>query len=177
MTTEQVAPSIEMKVCARCGGEKPITSFRTTRYKGKLYRRNPCQACASRAWRKRHPALAKLNADRAEATYRSHNWVRKWKLMLYIGQTACKKCGEADIRALAFHHRGSEEKLFGIAQGMSRCYSFERMAAEAKKCDILCQNCHAKEHTGNIEVILESLKSIVSGPFEQVPDATACLPT
>ena len=160
MTNELVVPNIEMKVCKRCGDEKPITSFRTTRCNGKLYRRNPCQACASRAWRSRHPALAKLNTDRSEAKYRSYKWVRKWKLMLHIGQTACKDCGEQDIRVLAFHHRDPSTKLFTISYGAGHCYSFSKMTEEAKKCDLLCHNCHIKGHSGNFEVIMESLKSV-----------------
>ena len=152
-----------MKVCARCGHEKPIHSFRTTRYRGKLYRRNPCQACASKGWRNRHPAQAKANAEKCEAAYRSYNWVRKWRLMLHIGQTACKKCGEADIRALTFHHRGTEPKSFGIAYGVGHCYSFEKLVKEAEKCDLLCQNCHTKEHAGDLEIILDSLKEVSCG--------------
>lgn len=153
-----VTAPIETKICARCGGEKPLTSFRTTRYKGKLYRRNPCQACASKAWRKRHPAQARINTDRSEAKYRKHNWLRKWKLMVYINQTSCQRCPESDIRVLIFHHRDPATKSFAISWAIGHCYSFERLSHEALKCDVLCSNCHSKEHAGDLSVIMESLE-------------------
>lgn len=64
-----------------------------------------------------------------------------------VDQTLCKHCGFADIRALCFHHRDPKEKQFGIAWGTSHSYSFDALLQEAKKCDILCQNCHTILHS------------------------------
>lgn len=61
----------------------------------------------------------------------------------------CVKCGyDRCIRALTFHHRDPLEKLFDLS-GKARTYSLERKRAEAKKCDLLCMNCHM-EHEDNI---------------------------
>ena len=58
----------------------------------------------------------------------------------------CQKCGyNACIRALEFHHLNPEEKDFGLsAKGLSRDIDYLR--SEAKKCILLCANCHAEEH-------------------------------
>jgi transposase-like protein len=60
----------------------------------------------------------------------------------------CSLCGyDRYIGALQFHHRNSEEKMFGVgARGMTRSLSAVR--AEAAKCVLLCANCHAEVEGG-----------------------------
>lgn len=67
----------------------------------------------------------------------------------------CAVCGyDRWIGALHFHHRDPAEKAFGIAAGgMAR--SLERMRAEAKKCVLLCSNCHAE--VGAKAITIDSL--------------------
>ena len=58
---------------------------------------------------------------------------------------ACHVCGYSRcVRALAFHHRDAEQKVFGISRGNT--YSLERILAETAKCVLLCANCHAEAH-------------------------------
>jgi predicted HNH restriction endonuclease len=58
----------------------------------------------------------------------------------------CMKCGYKKYsEVLEFHHRDPSKKLFGIGQkGLTR--SWERIKAEAEKCDLLCANCHRELH-------------------------------
>ena len=58
----------------------------------------------------------------------------------------CICCGEADPVCLTFHHRDPREKDLDISLGARRCWSIERIKREIEKCDVLCCNCHAKEH-------------------------------
>lgn len=58
----------------------------------------------------------------------------------------CYKCGEKDHRCLDFHHRVPEEKSFEIAFGLQRGLARQRVFAEIQKCDVMCSNCHRKEH-------------------------------
>lgn len=69
----------------------------------------------------------------------------KQKLVDHFGG-ACIRCGyNKSLRALQFHHRDPSQKSFGIAQkGKTRAY--EKLLAEAEKCDLICANCHAEEH-------------------------------
>jgi transposase-like protein len=60
----------------------------------------------------------------------------------------CAACGyRACIGALQFHHLDPASKRFSVArEGVTR--SLERARAEARKCVLLCANCHAEVETG-----------------------------
>lgn len=62
----------------------------------------------------------------------------------------CIKCGyNRYFGALDFHHRDPLIKEFGISsKGMT--YSLARMRREAKKCDLICKNCHTELENENI---------------------------
>jgi transposase len=61
---------------------------------------------------------------------------------------ACRLCGyDRSVAALHFHHIDREQKAFGLAlRGVAR--SLERCRAEARKCVLLCANCHAEVEAG-----------------------------
>lgn len=67
----------------------------------------------------------------------------KHRLIQYFGG-CCIRCGYDKCEgALEFHHRDPTEKCFGISRTNR---SFAKQLEEAKKCDLLCVNCHAEEH-------------------------------
>lgn len=68
----------------------------------------------------------------------------KRKAQLVDG-SGCARCGFSDIRALEFHHRDPSTKSFSI--GAKLHWSLAKLQAEAEKCDIICANCHAIEHS------------------------------
>jgi len=47
-----------------------------------------------------------------------------------------------------FHHRDPATKEFSISE-YGVCRSWERMLAEAKKCVLVCSNCHAEIEEGS----------------------------
>ncbi len=61
---------------------------------------------------------------------------------------ACRLCGyDAYLGALQFHHLDPAVKEFGLGlRGVAR--SLERCRAEARKCVLLCANCHAEVEAG-----------------------------
>jgi transposase len=61
---------------------------------------------------------------------------------------ACALCGyERCIAALSFHHLDPASKRFELSRrGVTR--SIERARAEARKCVVLCANCHAEVEAG-----------------------------
>jgi hypothetical protein len=69
----------------------------------------------------------------------------------------CALCGyQRCAGALKFHHVDPETKLFSLGSGVTR--SKDRDIAEAKKCLLLCGNCHDECHAGMHEqTLLESL--------------------
>lgn len=77
--------------------------------------------------------------------------------MLHIAQTACKTCGEQDIRLLCFHHRDPSTKSFAISKGITHYASMARLKTEAEKCDVLCLHCHTILHSASEEDIERGL--------------------
>jgi transposase-like protein len=64
----------------------------------------------------------------------------------------CRRCGYAgSIAALQFHHVDPARKSFGLGyRGVTR--SIALMRAEARKCILLCANCHAEVEAGIVAV-------------------------
>lgn len=63
---------------------------------------------------------------------------------------SCGKCGENHPACLDFHHRDPKTKLFTISHATRHhIYSWETILVEIDKCDVICSNCHRKEHWAN----------------------------
>ena len=60
----------------------------------------------------------------------------------------CAGCGLCEpVDALEFHHLDPKTKEFGIStEGIPR--RWDKIAAELKKCVLLCANCHREVHAG-----------------------------
>jgi len=84
---------------------------------------------------------------------RVSEWRRRVKRRL-VEQAggACAICGySACVAALHFHHLDPAQKLFALSrEGVTR--SFAEARAEARKCVLLCSNCHAEVETGMTEL-------------------------
>ena len=64
----------------------------------------------------------------------------------------CLWCGYNKSRAaLQFHHTESN-KSFGLGQS-GITHSFDKLVEEAKKCVLICANCHAEHHSKYTELI------------------------
>lgn len=58
----------------------------------------------------------------------------------------CVSCGyNKTYAALQFHHIDPSTKSFGLAN-KGNTMSFEKAMDEAKKCVLICANCHAESH-------------------------------
>ena len=74
---------------------------------------------------------------------------RKW-LIEYKKTLKCVRCSENHPATLTFHHRDAAEKSFEIGNAIALGISLKRLVAEIEKCDVLCANCHAKEHLAHL---------------------------
>lgn len=63
-----------------------------------------------------------------------------------IKEKGCVECGEKDRSKLNFHHRNPSEKYKNISDIITRHKSFRLLKIELEKCDLLCLECHDKEH-------------------------------
>ena len=62
----------------------------------------------------------------------------------------CARCEEKHPACLEFHHRDQKAKQFTISIAAQRNWNLERIIEEIKKCDVLCSNCHRKEHWDSV---------------------------
>ncbi|ELZ31181.1 hypothetical protein C474_10119 [Halogeometricum pallidum JCM 14848] len=58
----------------------------------------------------------------------------------------CLRCSETDPACLDFHHRDGVEKTASVSTLVSNERSRDAIRAEIRRCDVLCANCHRKEH-------------------------------
>tara|TARA_B100000315_G_C14495395_1_gene549697 strand:- start:102 stop:581 length:480 start_codon:yes stop_codon:yes gene_type:complete len=71
------------------------------------------------------------------------------KEILSVFGGKCIKCGyKKCIAALEFHHGKSDKE--NNVKDMIKNYSKEKALKEAKKCIILCANCHRELHYGSV---------------------------
>jgi transposase len=78
------------------------------------------------------------------------------RILLREAGGSCVLCGyNRCVAALHFHHVDPATKSFGVAgRGVTR--SLEAARAEARKCVVLCANCHAEVESGVTELALRS---------------------
>ena len=81
---------------------------------------------------------------------RSYSQKRKSEL-IYVMGGKCQICGYDKCEAaLEFHHCDAETKSFGLSNG--NCRSLEKDLEEAKKCILLCANCHREIEYNKIKL-------------------------
>lgn len=97
---------------------------------------------AQRRYRLNHPE--KIRSD--QMAHPQHE--KRQALRARKEAAGCLRCPEKDGACLVFHHREPSLKSFTISKSVN-LYSLEELMAEADKCDVLCHNCHAKEHESN----------------------------
>ncbi len=85
----------------------------------------------------------RCNAERVAARRRSLK-----ELLVAEAGGRCALCGyERYVGALQLHHLDPMTKAFGLgSRGLTR--SLERLQSEARKCILLCANCHAEVEGG-----------------------------
>lgn len=70
----------------------------------------------------------------------------------------CIVCGYSNcIEALEFHHLDRSTKAFGLAS-KGLCRSFEKTLEEAKKCALVCANCHREIEIGLVDILKHIIK-------------------
>ena len=90
-----------------------------------------------RKWYSENKNSEKEHVKRRKETI--NNWFRNYKNKL-----KCERCGESPPAIIDFHHKKKKEN--GISKLVSYGYSIEKIKKELEKCEVLCSNCHRKEH-------------------------------
>jgi hypothetical protein len=82
-------------------------------------------------------------------------WRRRAKrILVEEAGGCCALCGyDRCLAALEFHHIDPAQKRFGLgSRGLAR--RIDTLREEARKCVLLCGNCHAEVEAGLVEVAL-----------------------
>jgi len=99
---------------------------------------------------KRYAAQRK---DENNAKYRKRRQMLKQMSVDYLGGS-CAACGFCEhISALEFHHVDPGQKEIGISVLLDekrKKRNIEEIKSELDKCIVLCRNCHARLHWGDI---------------------------
>ena len=69
-------------------------------------------------------------------------WVYEYKR----DNCECARCDEDSPGCLEFHHVDENEKEFSVSRRANRGHSIENIRSEIERCQVLCANCHRKEH-------------------------------
>lgn len=94
--------------------------------------------------------------------------LRKMLNDLKVESDGCKRCDESDPACLDFHHREDEEKEMAVNKMVPYGYSREDIKAEVEKCDLICANCHQKNHHGQPANTEGSEEGSLTFEFEEV---------
>ena len=82
----------------------------------------------------------------------NHVKKRKRDLINLFGGKCCI-CGfDAFQEALEFHHVNPETKAFGLTDSKAITKALEKQLEEARKCVLVCANCHRGIHAGYLEL-------------------------
>jgi transposase len=102
----------------------------------------------------RHYRWARCRAERVARQRR-----RNKLLLVAEAGGACRLCGyDRNPAALHFHHLDPAAKAFALSRD-GAYVALDRARVEARKCALLCANCHAEVETGAAEVPAAPLDS------------------
>ena len=121
-----------MKVCSWCKKKKPYSEFYPNKITSDGYG-SWCKRCDTQNRREQ----------------RQEN---KKKLVEYFGGK-CVICGYSKYYgALEFHRLNPDKKDLSWERIMTKRYDFKKMLKEAKKCLLICSNCHREIHAGIVSI-------------------------
>lgn len=129
-----------MFTCRTCNISKPASAF--GRRSDTKKRRTQCGDCLilyQKEWRSRPGRMQQVAASNLRGRLRIAGLISAYKTA-----AGCSICGERDPVCLDFHHVGEKEICIGQATQLG--WSWERLEAEIKQCEVLCANHHRKRH-------------------------------
>ena len=122
-----------MRTCLNCKQEKDDEEFRLTiNTNNKEHTRTTCRA------NRCHECVLEL--------CRANYYARKCEFNKFKSTLKCERCGESHVATLQFHHRDPTQKDGSISNAISRRWTHAKILSEVAKCEVLCGNCHLKEH-------------------------------
>ena len=109
-----------------------------------------CKACQREYSRKHYRANKKDHLERRKLN-RYGERKQKLERLRSLKSRPCMDCSiEYPYYVMQFDHRDPSLKSFTISDNIDQ-KSLEQLVNEARKCDVVCANCHAERTWGKIE--------------------------
>lgn len=144
-----------MPTCRKCKGQFPRKTYIDGRQRN-LQNRKFCLECSPFGLHNtnpKEPGVKKRISEKQKQYYPKQRIAdnhRKKQMKIELVNShggKCIKCGyDKCIKALCFHHRNPNEKLFPLDVRSISSRSKASVLAEATKCDLLCACCHIETH-------------------------------
>jgi hypothetical protein len=129
------------KVCTVCKKEKEVCEFNknSKRYDGL---QSECRECAKERSKKyylenKSKMIKQINQSRVDRLE-----IIRTKFFQYLKTCSCVDCGVNEPCVLDFDHKDSKSKTHEVSKMVHDGYSWVKILAEIKKCDVRCANCH-----------------------------------
>jgi len=128
-----------MKMCTKCGEEKPSTEFTKDKYKSDGLS-SQCRECKKAKCKKYYRKNREKQIKQCYANKRrriEEHYIKLYKCLL---EHPCVDCGESDPVVLEFDHL--RDKTTEISKLINKGVGWERIMEEISKCEVRCANCH-----------------------------------
>ena len=148
--SRSAATSAPPRCATGCSGTSSRPSRHAMRGATTIDRGSLLRECARHGWSSfvRVGAAGHYRCARCNTEAVSDRRRRVKEILVAEAGGRCVVCGvDAYVGALQFHHRDPATKAFEVSrQGITR--SLDRLRLEARKCVLLCANCHAMVEAG-----------------------------
>lgn len=139
------------KYCPDCGCDQPIEHF-AFKNKAKGTRQAYCHIHRRlRAKTKYQRTRKSVIAQVRQRQSKNKNDFEHWKATL-----SCVVCDESNPACLDFHHY-KHNKEIEVSTLKVQGYTLERIMQEARKCVVVCANCHRKVHNNDVVITREHI--------------------
>ena len=152
-----------MKICTRCGNEKPLSEFYKQSRNADGYEKR-CKQC------KRDYAKGRYDRETPEQRERRHAREKEYRktyvnvneaankayIQHYLQHHECVDCGEDDWVVLEFDHV-RDQKEYAVSALIR--FPIDKLIKEIGKCDVRCANCHRRvtyARAGNWRIVGEA---------------------
>jgi hypothetical protein len=132
-----------MKRCTRCKVEKAPDGF-PARKKARDGKASWCSDCFKESWRERYYGKHSYFKQRHAESRNRLRGEKARRVYDYLLSHPCVDCGEQDPVVLEFDHRSDSAKFESVTQMVIDNASWENIAAEIRKCEVRCANCHRR---------------------------------
>jgi hypothetical protein len=129
--------------CINCN--EPIVVKRKRKY---------CSTACRRRLLNRKRKLSSTNKTKRNRRRTKRGIPRKIGIITSLGGK-CSICNyDKNLSALIFHHLDPSTKLFELSSSNLSKWDLQSIEVEAKKCALLCQNCHSELHNPHLDMRL-----------------------